>query len=68
MFTEYEMVRLRRDMPGKNLWTGDVGVVVIVYDEPNLPRAYEVDFSNLEEKELKTVTLYEEDIESIEEV
>lgn len=65
MFTEYEMVRLRRDMPGQNLWTGDVGVVVIVYDEPNLPRAYEVDFSNLEEKELKTVSLYEEDIESL---
>lgn len=59
------MVRLLRDIPEHHLAAGTVGVVVIVYDEPNLPIAYEVDFSNVKEKELKTLTLYEQDIESL---
>jgi hypothetical protein len=68
MFREYEMVRLIRDMPELNLLAGTVGVVVIIYDEPHLPRAYEVDFSSIEEKELKTATLSEEDIERMEDL
>lgn len=68
MFKEYEIVRLKRDVSGQGVFAGDVGVVVIVYDVSNHPRAYEVDFSNAEEKELITVTLYEEDIEKIDEL
>ncbi len=68
MFKEYEMVRLTRDVPELNLLAGAVGVVVMVYDVPNLPRAYEVDFSSVEEKEQKTATLSEEDIERMEEL
>ena len=66
MFREYEMVRLIRDIPELNLQAGDVGVVVIIYDEPNLPRAYEIDFSNVKAKSLKTATLYEGDLERLE--
>jgi hypothetical protein len=68
MFQEYEMVRIKRDIPELNLHAGDVGVVLMVYDEPNLPRAYEVDFSNIIEKTLKTATLYEKDLERLEEL
>ncbi len=68
MIREYDMVRLIRDIPELNLQAGDVGVVVIVYNEPNLPRAFEVDFSNIKEKTLKTATLYEEDLERLEEL
>jgi len=67
MFREYEMVRLKRDIPEWQLLAGAVGAVVIVYDEPNFPRAYEVDFSEIEGKILKIVTLNEEDIERMEE-
>jgi hypothetical protein len=68
MFKEYEMVRIIRDIPELNLQAGDVGVVVIIYDEPNLPRAYEVDFSNIKDKELKTATLYDKDLERLEDL
>jgi len=63
MFQEYELVRLKRDIPERNLLAGAIGVVLMIYNEPNLPRAYEVDFSNVEGKMLTTITLYEEDIE-----
>jgi hypothetical protein len=66
MFQEYDTVRLKRDIPERNLIAGAVGVVVIVYDEPNLCRAYEVDFSDVASKTLATVTLFENDIERIE--
>ena len=68
MFQEYEIVRVVRDIPELNLQAGDVGVVVIVYDEPNIPMAYEVDFSNIKEKSLKTATLFEKDLERMEEL
>lgn len=68
MFREYEMVKLLKDIPELNLRIGDVGVVLIVYDLINWPQAYEVDFSDFDGKELKTVTLYETDIEKVEEI
>jgi len=66
MFSEYEMVRLVRDIPEQNLSAGAVGTVMIVYNVPGLPLAYEVDFSDYINFILKTVTLFEADIEGLE--
>ena len=63
MFHEYEMVKLRKNIPELNLKSGAVGVVVLIYGDPNLPRAYEVDFSNFDGKELVTATILEGDLE-----
>ena len=63
MFNEYEMVRLIRDILEQNLVIGDVGVVLIIHDEPGLPRAYEVDFSDYDRRIVKVVTLFDQDIE-----
>jgi len=68
MFREYDEVKLLRDLPEQNLFAGEIGVVLIIYNEPGLPRAYEVDFSDYVGGILKIVTLYQEDIERVEEV
>jgi hypothetical protein len=66
MFSANELVRLVRDIPEQNLFAGAVGTVMIVYNKPGKPEAYEVDFSDYIIFILKTVTLYEDDIERLE--
>lgn len=66
MFSENEMVRLLKDIPEQNLSMGAVGTVMVVYNEPGLPQAYEVDFSDYTTYTLKTITLYDGDIERLE--
>jgi hypothetical protein len=63
MFHEYQTIRLKKDMPGENLSAGARGVVLIVYEVPNLPRAYEVEFLDKDGGTVALVTLTDEDIE-----
>lgn len=43
-FSEYETVTLLKDYPDENLKKGTIGVIVMVYEEPN--EAYEVEFTD----------------------
>lgn len=67
MFSEYEIVRLRNNIPEWNLQAGAIGVVLLIYDEPNLPKAYEVEFTDKEGRTLALLTLLEQDLEHVEE-
>jgi hypothetical protein len=67
MPNEYDMVKLRKNLPEKNLLLGAVGAVLLVFNEPGLPRAYEVEFTNTK-GEVLLITLFEEDIEKTEEI
>jgi hypothetical protein len=63
MFQEYQTVRLKKDLPGENLSIGAKGVVLIVYEVPDLPRAYEVEFLDKDGYTLALLTLTDDDIE-----
>ncbi len=63
MFEEYEVVRLKKDMPSENLKAGTRGTVLIVY--PDSPPAYEVEFLDENGNSLTVLTLEEEAIEKI---
>lgn len=66
MFDDNQIVTLRRDLPDVPLRAGTVGTVVMVYPvllSPNLPQAYEVEFSDQDGITLALVTLMESDIE-----
>jgi hypothetical protein len=69
MFKEYQVVRLRRNLPEFNLSEGVFGTILLVYDpKPNLPRAYEVEFVDRQGKSLAQVTVFQEDIELVNEL
>jgi hypothetical protein len=65
MIKEYDIVRLKPPLPSKNLPAGAIGTVLIVYDNPNLPRAYEVEFMDDDGNTLAVITLEHEFIEKI---
>ena len=64
MFHEYDVIKLKKDNPSRNLYAGVKGTILMVYDEPHLPRAYEVEFLDEEGKTLALLTLQEDEIES----
>jgi hypothetical protein len=65
MLNEYDMVKLRKNIPDQNLLIGAVGTVLIVFNKPCLPRAYEVEFTDIK-GDIVLITLFEEDIEKTE--
>ncbi|OGO27279.1 MAG: hypothetical protein A2Z16_05995 [Chloroflexi bacterium RBG_16_54_18] len=62
MFHELDMVKLLKSMPEKRLAAGAMGVILLVYDQPELPIAYEVEFTN-DIDEVVLLTLFEDDLE-----
>ena len=66
MFQEYEVVQLKKDIRSKNLFVGTKGTVLMVYDEPTLPLAYEVEFIDDQGITLAVLTVTDEDIERLE--
>ncbi len=64
MFKEYEVVRLKKDMPSDNLTIKDVGTIVLVYENAH-PIAYEVEFSDKNGLTRALLTLTAEDIERV---
>lgn len=65
MFDEYQVVRLRMDLPTDNLRTGERGTVLMIYPQrPNTPREYEVEFSDDEGTSLGVLTVAEDCLEA----
>ncbi|MDF3341794.1 DUF4926 domain-containing protein [Mycolicibacterium septicum] len=65
---EYDMVRLRRPLPDHGLAAGAQGTVVMdhtKYAGPDLPPAYEVEFTDGEGRTEAVVTVPEEYLEVI---
>lgn len=60
MFTEHQVVRVKKDLPEAGIKAGTLGAIVMVY--PDAPQAYEVEFVNSSGDTLGIVTLLEEDI------
>jgi hypothetical protein len=65
MINEYDIVRLKRNIPEKNLHIGDEGTIVMIHDIRGLPRGYEVEFYDNEGYMSAVLTLMDEDIEEI---
>jgi hypothetical protein len=64
MFKEYDVIKLKKPLPSKNLPVGARGTILIVYNDPNLPRAYEVEFLDEKGDTLAVTTLQEDFIEN----
>jgi len=60
-FNELETVRLLKEYPEKFLKKGDIGVVVMIYNNPN--EAYEVEFINDDGTTKAMFVISPEDIE-----
>jgi len=66
MFEEYQVVKLRRNLPEFNLPEGVLGTILLVYDpKPNLSQAYEVEFVDSQGKTLAQITVFQEDIDVV---
>lgn len=62
MIKEYDVVTLGRDIQEENLKAGMKGKVVMIYNEPNLPTGYEIEFMDKEGNTIALITLTEKDI------
>jgi hypothetical protein len=65
MLREYDVVRLRTPISSKNLSTRNKGTILIVYDEPGLPKAYEIEFLDEEGQTIAILTLTEDEVEPL---
>lgn len=60
---ENDVVRLLRPLPQYDLAVGAQGTVVMVYRDPGLPPAYEVEFADDDGVTQALVTLKDDDVE-----
>ncbi len=65
MVSLYDIVRLKKSIPEKNLKSGTKGTVLIIHDEQNLPLAYVVEFINDDGTSLAVVTVEATDVEKV---
>ena len=65
-FHEYDVVKLKRDMPSIALKAGSIGAIVMVYTKDKNTHAYEVEFVDENGETLALQTLGEDDIEKVE--
>ncbi len=63
MFKEHGLVKLKNDVPTRNLKAGTLGTVVMVY--PESPQAYEVEFIDEGGDTLALFTVLEAEIASV---
>jgi len=69
MFEEYQVVRLKGNLPKHNMAPGTKGTIVFVYeDKPDMPKAYEVEFVDNQGKTLAQLTVFENELEEDTEV
>ncbi len=69
MFKEYEVIKLKKNLPEHNLTPGIRGTILFVYEEKlNIPRAYEVEFLDKQGKTLVQLTVFEDEIEKDNEI
>lgn len=59
---ELDLVALRRALPDHGLIAGDVGTIVLVYDDG---RAYEVEFVDADGRTLAVETLAADEVEPV---
>jgi hypothetical protein len=63
MFQEYDVVRLKKLKASLDVSVNDKGTILMVFDEPNLPRAYEVEFVDKEGRTIALATVFDDEIE-----
>lgn len=63
MFGEYDVVKLKKDIPSSGLVAGAIGAIVMVYSSN--PPEYEVEFVDQDGNTLALVTLSEDEIELV---
>ncbi len=61
MFNEYDVVKIRQDMPEYNLVAGMTGTILMIYSDA--PPTYEVEFSDDEGDMVALLTLSGNDLE-----
>ena len=67
MFHEYDVIKLRKDMPAAGLAAGAIGAIVMVYTKDKVAHAYEVEFVNKDGTTQALLTLNEDEIEKAKE-
>ncbi len=65
MLNEYDVVRLKRDMPSVNLTAGAIGTILMIYPRLSGPPAYEVEFTDGGITTLALLTVTEDEIEKV---
>ncbi len=65
MIALYDIVRIKQPVPNKNLEAGAKGTVLIIYNDPNLPLAYEVEFLDKSGKTVAIITLKDDEVEKV---
>jgi hypothetical protein len=65
MFKEYDVIRLKEPISSQNVSVGDEETILMIFDEPNLPKAYEVEFVDKEGLTIAIVTVADDEIEPI---
>lgn len=65
MFGEYDVIRLKRDKPMSDLLAGATGTILLIYPQPPLPPAYEVEFTDGKGNTVALLTLQEDEIEKV---
>lgn len=65
MFQEYDVVRLKKPKSSLNVAMSDKGTILMVFNEPNLPRAYEVEFVDEEGHTIALVIVTDDEIEPV---
>ncbi len=63
MFQEYDVVRLKNPKSSLDVSVSDKGTILMVFDEPNLPRAYEVEFVDEAGRTIALATVFDDEIE-----
>jgi len=63
MFADYEVVKLRQDMPSKKLKAGARGTILMAY--PETPQAYEVEFLDSEGDTIAVLTVQENELVAV---
>lgn len=63
MFCEYDIVRLKREMPAEGLSAGATGIILLIYEQPPLPPAYEIEFIDGNGNTIAILALQEDEIE-----
>lgn len=66
MFREYEVIRLKRDKSMSGLPAGATGTILLIYLQPPLPPAYEVEFTDGKGNTVALLALQEDEIEEVE--
>jgi len=63
MFNEYDVVRLKKPLTKNNLFGGEIGTILAIYNGE--PQEYEVEFVDKDGETVAVATVEESDIEMV---